>query len=171
MDLNKIKRFLITFFATAAGSGLTPKAPGTAGTVVGLLLVYGLQSLSFTTRFVLFVLLFIVGWWASLEWSKIKNQKDAQTIVIDEVLGYWLTLILLEFFWGEVFTFNVRLTFAFFAFRLFDILKPPPIRQLDRWGKHFEIGPLQSLGVIVDDLLAGVYAAGLMAIVHYWITK
>ena len=48
----------------------------------------------------------------------------------------------------------------FILFRIFDALKPPPIRQLDQWGKKFEVGPIQSLGVILDDLLAGALALG-----------
>ena len=162
MLIQKIKRLLVTFFATAAGSGFTPKAPGTAGTVVGVLLVYCVQSFSMPQKITLFISLFLVGWWSSWEWSKITKQKDAQTIVIDEVLGYWLTILLL----GDVFDFNTRLVAAFIAFRIFDVLKPPPIRQLDRWGKHFEVGAIQSVMVIVDDLLAGVYAMASLAAIN-----
>src|SRR5436190_6131727 len=87
--------------ATAFGSGFTPKAPGTAGTVVGVGLVLLWDTVvpsasvppSANTSFFIFSLaLFFVGWWASLYWSRYKNQTDCQQIVIDEVLGYFVAL-------------------------------------------------------------------------------
>ena len=101
----------------------------------------------------LWVGIFIIGWWASLEWSRAKQAKDSQQIVIDEVLGYMIAMAMLP-------RTAAILWIQFILFRIFDALKPPPIRQLDQWGKKFEVGPIQSLGVIVDDLLAGAISLG-----------
>lgn len=166
MNLQKLKRFFVAFIVTAGGAGFFPKAPGTAGTVMGVILVSVLRGTSLPIQWGIFLCLFLLGWWASIEWSKLTQLKDAQTIVIDEVLGYWLTLLLLDQFFGPVFEFNARIVAAFIAFRIFDVIKPPPIRQLDRWGKKFEIGAVQSVMVTVDDLLAGVYATGSIVLLN-----
>ena len=146
--MNKLKSFAVTFLATAAGSGFTPKAPGTAGTVVGVFLVYLLRDFSFQSQAIFGVILFLIGWWASTEWSKKVQQTDSQKIVIDEVLGYLVAM-------GTLPRTGSILLIQFILFRIFDTLKPPPIRQLDRWGKNFQIGPAQAFMVIFDDLLAG----------------
>jgi phosphatidylglycerophosphatase A len=144
----KLKRFLVTLIATALGSGFSPKAPGTAGSVIAVILVYCIRDWSFSSFALLWLAIFFIGWWATLEWSRAHQAKDSQQIVIDEVLGYMIAV-----------SFTPKsmavLWIQFILFRIFDALKPPPIRQLDRWGKQFKIGPTQSLGVILDDLLAG----------------
>ena len=147
--MNKLKRFFVTFIATAAGSGFTPKAPGTAGTVVGVFLIYLMRDLSFLSQGLVWIFLFLIGWWASLHWSRAVQSTDSQQIVIDEVLGYMLAM-------GTLPRTGTILLTQFILFRIFDALKPPPIRQFDQWGKRFQIGPAQSFMVIFDDLLAGV---------------
>ena len=97
----------------------------------------------------LFLGLFLIGWWATLEWSKNVQQTDSQKIVIDEVLGYMVAM-------GTFPRTTTIMVIQFILFRIFDALKPPPIRQLDRMGKNFAIGPAQSFMVIFDDLLAGI---------------
>lgn len=138
----------MTFVATAAGSGFTPKAPGTAGTVIGVFIVYLTRNLGWSTQAVIDLAIFFVGWWAATEWSRNVQQTDSQKIVIDEVLGYIVAM-------GMLPRTGAILVIQFILFRIFDALKPPPIRQLDRWGKNFQIGPAQSFMVIFDDLLAG----------------
>jgi len=146
-----MKRFFVTLVATALGSGFAPKAPGTAGSVIGLILVYCIRDWTLPTYSFLWLILFFVGWWASLEWSRAHQAKDSQQIVIDEVLGYMVAMAMLP-------RTTSILVIQFILFRIFDAVKPPPIRQLDQWGKKFEIGKIQSLGVILDDLLAGALA-------------
>ena len=157
--MQKLKSWIVTFIATAAGSGFTPKAPGTAGSVVGVFIVYLTREWSFTHQALLWCLLFLAGWWASLEWSIKTQAKDSQKIVIDEVLGYILAM-------GMLPRTPAILLIQFILFRLFDSLKPPPIRQFDLWGKQFEIGPLQSVGVIVDDILAGIVSLAVFYGIH-----
>jgi phosphatidylglycerophosphatase A len=147
--VNQLKSFFVTFLATAAGSGFAPKAPGTAGTVVGVFIVYLVRDWSYSAQAGLFVALLLSGWWASNEWSKKVQSTDSQKIVIDEVLGYMVAM-------GTFPRTGAILLIQFILFRIFDALKPPPIRQFDRWGKKFQIGPAQSFMVIFDDLLAGV---------------
>jgi len=151
--MSKIKRFFVTLIATALGSGFAPKAPGTAGSVIGVVLVYFVRDWGVLPYTLLFLGIFAIGWWASLEWSIAHQAKDSQQIVIDEVLGYMVAMAMLP-------RVASILWIQFILFRIFDALKPPPIRQLDQWGKKFEIGPIQSLGVIVDDLLAGLISLG-----------
>ena len=159
---SRLRRFLVAFTVTAGGAGFVPVAPGTAGTVIAALLYPVIQSATIASQITLFILLFFAGWWASTEWSKMLNSTDAQTIVIDEVLGYFLALILFRATIHVTPT-SVHLTdlhlmlIAFVAFRIFDTTKPFPIRRLDKWGKKLAVGPLQSLMVIVDDLLAGLF--------------
>ena len=147
--MQKLKGLIVTLIATALGSGFTPKAPGTAGTIVGLFLVYLIRDWSFPTQAFFDVALFFVGWWATLAWSRNVGQTDSQKIVIDEVLGYLVAM-------GTLPRTPSVLIIQFILFRIFDSLKPPPIRQFDRWGKGFEVGPAQSFMVIWDDLLAGL---------------
>lgn len=147
--MGKLKRFFVTLIATAFGSGFTPKAPGTAGSVIGVIIVYLVRDWGILSYSLLWLAIFILGWWASLEWSRAHQAKDSQQIVVDEVLGYMVAMAMLP-------RVTAILWIQFILFRIFDALKPPPIRQLDQWGKKFEIGPIQSLGVIVDDLLAGL---------------
>ena len=159
--MKKLKGFLVTFIATAGGSGFTPKAPGTAGTVVGVFIMYLVRDWSFLNVLYLGLGIFLIGWWASLEWSKNVGEPDSQKIVIDEVLGYMLAM------WTFPRTGGI-LVFQFITFRIFDALKPPPIRQLDRMGKNLPIGPAQSFMVIFDDLLAGVLSIVVLYLL-FWI--
>ena len=155
--MQKLKRFWITFIATAGGAGLAPKAPGTMGTLVAVPIVMVTRHWSQPCYFSLFLVIFFAGWWASLEWSRNVKEPDSQKIVIDEVLGY---LVAMGAFPRE----NSILFIQFVLFRLFDVVKPYPIRQLDRYGKRFPIGPWQSLGVILDDLIAGLFAWAVLAL-------
>lgn len=147
--MQKLKHFIVTLIATAFGSGFTPRAPGTAGTLVGVFIVYLCRDWSNLSFLALGILVFALGLWASLEWSRGVKEPDSQKIVIDEVLGYFVAMGTLPRS-GEI------LLIQFILFRIFDALKPPPIRQFDQWGKQFPIGIIQSFGVIFDDLLAGL---------------
>ena len=160
--MQKLKRFLATFIATAAGSGFAPKAPGTAGSVVGVVIIYLIRDWTFLNQGLLWLVSLFVGWWASLERSRAVQQSDSQKIVIDEVLGYMLAM------WTFPRTGGI-LVFQFITFRIFDALKPPPLRQLDRMGKNLPIGPAQSFMVIFDDLLAGIVSWGVFLLIAKYV--
>jgi phosphatidylglycerophosphatase A len=157
MQLKKLKRFLVAFIATAAGAGFAPRAPGTAGTVMGVLLLLAVRDWSGPAMLLLGIGLFLAGWWATLEWSRGVGEPDSQKIVIDEVLGYLLAM-------GTLPRENSIIFIQFVLFRILDATKPPPIRQFDLWGKRFPVGPMQSFGVIFDDLLAGAATWAITAV-------
>jgi phosphatidylglycerophosphatase A len=144
----KYMRNLVLFVATGAGSGYSPIAPGTAGAVVGLALFAA--SLQVTPPpFVLLmsvgglVAISALGVWSSGRAEQIFARKDDGRITIDEVAGQWLALVALPA------RLEVLLT-GLVLFRIFDIWKPPPVRQCERLGG--------GLGVMADDLVAGLYA-------------
>lgn len=125
------------------GSGLAPVAPGTSGTLAALPLVLLTARLG-PVQEVLFVLLFIALAIRTATLScRILDAKDPAAVVIDEVAGFLLTLLFVPLTWGSV-------CLGFFLFRLFDVLKPFPIRKLETLRGGF--------GIVADDLLAGIYA-------------
>lgn len=136
-------RKLILVVATGAGSGYSPVAPGTVGSGVALLLYLPLVGLGAAGYLVAVAGVSALGVWASGEAERIFERRDDGRITIDEVAGMLLALALLP----------VRLDVAvagFLLFRLFDIWKPYPVRAV-------EVLP-RGLGVMADDLVAGVYA-------------
>lgn len=132
------------FFALGFGSGLAPKAPGTFGTLVGLLLFWLINGYTLATQLTLISLLFLVGIYFCEKTGKALGVSDHGGIVWDEIVAIMLVL---------TFTINQWQWWlaAFLLFRLFDIWKPFPIRQCDAKVKG-------GLGVMLDDLLAAIYA-------------
>lgn len=134
---------LVLILATGFGSGTIPWASGTWGSAVGLLVLFGLQSLRPLSFLVTLITLFFLGVWASAEAEKIFGEKDSGKIVIDEVVGQLISLFLIPLSWKSV-------LLGFFLFRLFDIWKPFPAR----WFQdHLKGG----WGVMMDDVMAGIY--------------
>ena len=133
----------VHFLAFGLGTGASPYAPGTVGTLLGIPLVYLLSQWPIWVYLIATVALTAVGVWVCDKTSKDIGVHDHGGIVIDEVAGYMVTMIAVPV---NVWT----LTAAFFIFRFFDIIKPWPIAWLD---KKVQGG----LGIMVDDLLAGVY--------------
>lgn len=138
--------------ALGFGAGLSPWAPGTFGTLLAIPLALALRRYAGDIEYaVVLVALFGIGVWASQVTGRELGQPDHGGIVIDEVVAFLLVL----FFTGITLE---RIAIAFALFRFFDIVKPPPIRQLDARMKN-------GLGVMLDDLLAAgftllVFAAG-----------
>ncbi len=132
--------------ATWFGSGLLPKIPGTWGSAAALPFAWIIVWLGggwslLASSFIAFA----IGIWAAGCYSRHAGIKDAGPIVIDEVAGQWLTLFRLPLD-------PVAYLIGFFYFRLFDIWKPWPANWADREVKG-------GLGVMLDDMFAGVYAA------------
>lgn len=126
------------------GSGLIRPAPGTWGTLFAWFVFVVLDPwLSDAAWAVVIAATFILGAAAAQRTGKALGRPDHGAIVIDEIVAFWLVLWLLP---GGVFTQAV----AFVGFRLFDILKPPPIGAVDRRFKN-------GMGVMLDDLLAAFY--------------
>ena len=126
------------------GAGLLPVMPGTYCTVAAIPL-YLVESL-LAPHYQLSILLIIVigAIWSSHRSQGILSVVDPPEIVIDEVAGFLVTIILIPFTWPTLIA-------GFFLFRFFDILKPPPIKRIE---KKITGG----VGVVLDDLLAGAYA-------------
>ena len=139
------------FIALGFGAGLAPVAPGTFGTLVAIPLALLLRAQGGDGLYVVAVaLLCVVGAWASQVTGRALGVPDHGSIVIDEVAAFLLVL----FFTGLT---PWRIAIAFVLFRFFDIVKPPPIRQLDRALKN-------GVGVMVDDLVAALFALLVFAV-------
>ncbi|AQA20070.1 phosphatidylglycerophosphatase A [Halioglobus japonicus] len=142
----------IQFLAFGLGSGLAPKAPGTFGTIAAVPLFWLLSHLSLEMYTVALVVAFVAGIWICDKASKELGVHDHPGIVWDEFVGYWLTMWALPADW-------VWMLAGFVAFRIFDIAKPWPIGWLD---KRVDGG----LGIMIDDIVAGLMACGVLHIAH-----
>jgi phosphatidylglycerophosphatase A len=134
--------------ATWFGCGYAPVGPGTAGSLAALAIAIMLHLLYGSGRGTFLLLtgvLLLPGVWAADVFAKRIGQKDPHAVVVDEVLGQWLTL-------AGAATLNWKSWLAAFAlFRMFDIWKPPPARQLEALPG--------GIGIVADDLMAGLYSA------------
>jgi len=137
-----ISRFFL-FVATGFGVGYSPIAPGTLGTLIALPLYYFLSEISSPLYEITLIGFFFLSVWISENAEIFFGKKDDQRIVIDEMMGFLITML-----WVPKTTRFILI--GFFLFRFFDILKPFPIRRLE---KKFKGG----FGVVLDDVTAGVY--------------
>lgn len=144
-------RRLILFIATGAGSGYVPGAPGTAGAAVGtLLFLLGLRALPAPLYLLTLAAAIALAVWASEEAIPIFGSKDPRQVTIDEVVGVLTTLALLPRATSPA-NDHLLVFLGFLFFRIFDILKPPPVRNIERAAPG-------GLGIVLDDVAAGVYA-------------
>jgi len=147
------------FIAFGFGSGLSPFAPGTAGTLAAfpIYALLMLAALSAPMFFALLAALFLIGVWASHETGRALGVADYGGIVWDEIVAF---LAILYFTPQSVAWFIA----AFFIFRIFDVWKPFPIRYFDT---HIKNG----FGVMFDDALAAVYSVALIKGLVWMISK
>jgi phosphatidylglycerophosphatase A len=141
-----LARILATWF----GCGYSPVAPGTVGTLGALPLVYVLSRLGAPVYWLGTLLVTVVGVWASGRYARELGDEDPQSAVIDEVSG---TLIAVGFVLGSG---TVAVVAAVLLFRLFDIWKPGPVNTVQKWHG--------GLGVMADDVLAGILAGAIAAL-------
>ena len=141
-DYNKISHVL----ATCLGVGSIPFAPGTWGSLFAVLLIY---NIAFLQEWIILATVLIVAfsWWVCVEVHK-ETKSDSSEIVIDEFAGMFVACMFINHDF-------ISLVFAFLFFRFFDIVKPWPISWVD---KNIKNGP----GILIDDLLAGLFAGILM---------
>ena len=142
----------IHFLALGFGAGLAPKAPGTFGTLVAIPVFLLAQFLSWPLYLILLVVGFIVGVYLCDVTAKNLGVDDHPGIVWDEIIGFLVCMFGLPVTWQWLLA-------GFVAFRFFDILKPWPISYLDR---NFSGG----FGIMIDDLLAGIFAAVLLQVFY-----
>lgn len=134
-----IAKLIATFFYV----GLIPYAPGTFGTLAAVPLYYIISGLPLYLYLLITLLVIGMSVWASNIAEGIYGKTDPGQIVADEVSGYLVTMILVP-------PTVTNIVIGFFMFRLFDIIKPPPVRRFERLSGGW--------GVVIDDVAAGVYA-------------
>jgi phosphatidylglycerophosphatase A len=137
-------RRLTLLLATWWGAGYSPIAPGTAGTIAAIPFYFLLRLLPLSAYLACVLSIGLVACWAAGEAERFFQEQDSKRIVIDEAVGFFITMTALPPTWPY-------LIGGFCLFRCFDILKPPPIRLIERKVKG-------GYGVVLDDVLAGIYA-------------
>lgn len=141
--------------ATGFGLGFLPVFPGTWGSLASAAVVFGLYQLPlpylFEIHLTVVVILFPIAWYCSEKTSRAMDTDDPSAVVIDEVFGQSLALLFVPISLVSVIT-------GLVLFRIFDIVKPFPVNR----GEHLFGG----LGIVADDLIAGVYAGLVLLILH-----
>lgn len=135
----------IHFLAFGFGSGHAPKAPGTFGTLAAIPVYWLVHDMTVISYLTLVAVMFLVGIWICHVTAHDMGVHDHPGIVWDEIVGYLVTMTAAPWAWQW-------LLVGFLWFRFFDILKPWPIRWFDRQVSG-------GLGIMLDDLVAGVFAA------------
>ena len=138
-----MKHFVL-ILATGFGVGYSPVAAGTLGTLIAIPVYYFLSNISSPIYEITLVGFFFLSVWISESAEIFFGKKDDQRIVIDEIMGFLITML-----WVPQTA--ILMVIGFFLFRFFDILKPFPIRRLEKKLKG-------GYGVVLDDVMAGVYA-------------
>lgn len=146
----------VHFLAFGGGAGLSPRAPGTLGTLVALVFERAVHTFDIELRIALTAAILATGVWICGESSRRLGVHDHPGIVWDEIGGFFLLMLVAPPGWGWALA-------GFVAFRLFDILKPWPIRDID----HRMSG---GAGIMLDDALAAVYAA-IVLVGLQWLTS
>ena len=154
---NPVKMLLnpVHFIALGFGSGLTPKIPGTAGTLAGVLVFILMPDTSWMTYLLIVVCGFLFGIFCCGYSAKILNVHDHHSIVWDEIIGYMITMFMVPKEW-------IWILIGFILFRIFDILKPWPISFIDR---RIEGG----LGIMLDDVIAALFSLAIIQIAIYFL--
>lgn len=148
--MENVRQKAIIFFATGGLIGYSPVAPGTFGSLAALPLCLLIASMPIGGALVFILALLLASTWIAHAAEKIVGQKDPHRVVIDEFCGMAVTLVGLPF--SPVFVIG-----GFALFRVFDILKPFPIR----WVEMKVPG---GLGILLDDLIAGMIANALLRV-------
>jgi phosphatidylglycerophosphatase A len=144
------------FYATSPSSlshGFSPLVPGTMGTLVAIPVELVLSSLRFPFYELALIAFFFLSMWISDRAQNHWGRKDDRRIVIDEMMGYFLTML-----WIPNTGFYILM--GFFLFRVFDIVKPPPIRRMERFRG--------GLGIVLDDVVAGIYSNIILQMISYF---
>jgi phosphatidylglycerophosphatase A len=155
--------------ATGFGAGYAPIAPGTFGSILGLVIAGGIiyflrhePNAPYVTLIIASAIVGLVGIWAATRAERVFGTTDPGAIVIDEVCGQMITFVCVAAYYRDAIYYSwdrrvllLTLFIGFLLFRAFDIFKPYPIRRLEALGS--------GLGVMADDVLAGIYAAVILS--------
>jgi phosphatidylglycerophosphatase A len=145
----------IHFFAFGFGSGLAPKAPGTFGTLAAVPLFYGLSFLALPYYIAACIFACIVGIYLCGRSAEKLNTHDHPGIVWDEFAGFFITMLGFSVTWQN-------LLIGFILFRLFDIIKPWPIKWIDKKVAG-------GFGIMLDDVIAGVFAWASLHLINVYL--
>jgi phosphatidylglycerophosphatase A len=138
-----VKERLLILISSFFYLGYSPVAPGTVGTLGAVILYYVISGISDLFYIFFIIVLIIFSVWVSEVASVKLGDSDPSSIVIDEVCGFLVTMILIP-------PSMINIALGFLLFRFFDILKPPPIRRSEALSG--------GIGIVADDVLAGIYA-------------
>ena len=141
----------VLFLAFGFGSGLAKKMPGTMGTLAAIPVYLAFIETNFWVYSALTILVTVTGIWICEDAAKQLGEHDYGGIVWDEVAGFLITLWWVPFSWNA-------LLFGFILFRIFDIVKPWPIKWIDQKVDG-------GLGIMLDDVLAGILAAVVLSFI------
>lgn len=144
----------IHFLSLGLGSGLSPFAPGTAGTLLAVLIYIPLATLNIWIYTIFLIFATFLGIYLCEKTSNALGGHDNPAIVWDEFVGYWLTMLLAPSGW-------IWIVIGFVLFRLFDIWKPWPIGVIDHKVKG-------GFGIMLDDVVAGAYALVILQLIYYF---
>ncbi len=139
-----MRKKLVVFLATGTYLGLIPRAPGTMGTLWGVVIAFLERNASTSLHGALIIIITVASIYVSGKAIGIFGKKDPSEVVCDEVAGYLAAFFLIPFS-----PFNAILVFI--LFRIFDIVKPYPVSLIDR-------GLTGGTGIVLDDIAAGIYA-------------
>ncbi len=143
---------LSKIIATGFFSGYMPVAPGTAGSLVAVLIYWFFINSNLHLSIILFIF-FIFGILTSAELEK-RDGHDPSIVVVDEMVGMWISLLFVE----KKF---LTVLISFLAFRAMDVIKPPPAKKFDNMKGGF--------GIIMDDVVAGIYANIITQVLHLFL--
>jgi len=135
------RRHLVMLLATGGYVGRIPIASGTFGSLLGIPICFALSKMFWMSAALFVVGFTLVAMWAADEAESALGRKDPGAIVIDEIAGMLVSLLALPFTVSTVVA-------GFLMFRILDIIKPPPIRQAERYFRG-------GVGVVMDDIMAG----------------
>ncbi len=139
-------KFIHYSIATGFGSGYSPLAPGTAGSILALLIAYFAGG-RWPILLILIAVFFLLGVVSSTFVEKDSQKEDPAIVVVDEMVGMWISLFFMPF--------SLKIyVIAFVLFRVFDILKPFPIDHSQKFSGGW--------GIMIDDVIAGIYALALV---------
>lgn len=151
-QLNNAIDFTAKLISSGIFIGYVPLAPGTFGSLLAIVFYLFLPEYIVNRIWIFLPVLYFLGVWTATHCEEFWG-KDNRRIVIDEIVGMFVTLVFLPV--------NVKiLCLGFFLFRAFDIVKPPPIRFLERLPRGW--------GVMTDDLMAGVYTNLVLRLIIYF---
>ncbi len=148
-----IMKFVYYLIATGLGTGYSPIAPGTAGSLLSAVIIYYFSPVNPWLLMVLIGLFFLAGVYSGNLVEK-KHGHDPQIVVLDEMVGMAISLLFLPKNW-------ILFVIAFILFRIFDIAKPPPVQQSQKLKGGW--------GIMLDDVLAGSYALLIIQLIRIFL--